>query len=214
MGAGDLELLDLIYDDDGSSDLPRLKVGDQASNAGVGQDCVYLATDGFISQPIGPDGNGACASAIVWTPGNDRLVISAADARYNSKAGSLAAGDRAVVSNCDAFLKLTQAANKIQLAATPESMEITLDAANNKVVLSTEHMSVTLDATANRMTLLWTDGAVTFGSVTLGISQTIPVQLEVASPGGAADIKLTPTGLGQVLIDAPGGLFVNGVQVT
>lgn len=153
MPAGDLEILDLLVADASEDDEPRVKVGDVASGAGVGQDCVFAAPCGFGGMPNPPDGNGSAGQAVCWTPSNDRIVIACADNRYNGKAGTLALGDSWCTSNCDAAFKLTQAANKIQLLALAQNMEITLDAQNQAIKLSLNGAQVYLDATTVQLVL-------------------------------------------------------------
>jgi hypothetical protein len=189
MGAGDLELLDLLYDA-GQDDEPRLKVGDQASGAGVGQDCAYLATDGFVSMPNGPDAAGGCATAVCWTPGDDRIVIACADGRYNGKAGTLGAGDRAIVSNCDAALLLQRAANKISLLALLQQLSITLDAGTNKITISTPNGGISLNPTG--IGLAWLPG----GGVNVEVNLTsTSLTLGFSGPGGASGIAMTAEGV-------------------
>jgi hypothetical protein len=210
MGAGDLELLDVSYTAD-SDDEARLKIGDNASNAGVGTDCAYLATDGFVSMPNPPDGNGS-ATCIAWTPGNDRFVLAAMDGRYNDKAGSLNPGDRAIVSNCAAYLKLSQSGNSISLAST--NTGVSCDGTGGKVTLYAGTLSVTLDGTGNKIIATWTDGAGTTATMALGPTTSIPISLSVTGPAGAASIYLSAILGGQINISAPGGVIVNGTPLT
>lgn len=225
MGAGDLEVLDLFTASD-SDDEPRLQVGDVTSGKGVGTDCAYLANDGFISQPNPPDGTGAAASAVVWTPGNDRFVIAAMDGRSNAKAGMLAAGDRAIVSNCDAAFKLTQAANTVQLLALLQSMEITLDASAGKLTLKVPSASIVIDANAQTVAVTAPNTTVTLGASgvfaqffaggvlsQLGCGATA-AQLVYDAPGASASVVCSPAAGGTVAVTtAPGQFLVNGVAV-
>jgi hypothetical protein len=152
MGAGDLELLDILITDD-DDDVPRLKVGDQFSGKGVGQDCAFLSPDGFIGLPNAPDGTGACAQALTLTMGNDRFVIASMDGRYAAKTGNLSPGDRAIVSNCDASLQLSQADNKIQLLAESQSMEVTLDASAQTVTAKVGSNEITVGTSSASMSV-------------------------------------------------------------
>ncbi len=211
MGAGDLEPLDLLYTAQGD-DEPRLKVGDQASGAGVGQDCAYLATDGFISLPNGPDGTGACATGICWTPGQDRIVIAASDGRYNDKAGTLAAGDRAIVSNCGAYFKLSCAGNAVGLFGPTAGCQV--NGGTNTVSLYTALGGLTINGSG--VGAAWEPG----GGVNVTMNLTSAgLVLAVSSPAGLCSITLGVNGaLALVAVPgaggSPSGVTVNGVPLT
>ena len=213
MGAGDLEPLDLLYTDASDDDEPRLKVGDQASGAGVGQDCAYLATDGFVSLPNPPDANGGCATGVCWTPGNDRIVIAASDSRYNGKAGTLAAGDRAIVSNCDAFFRLSQAGNSITLGSAGMSVE--LDGVAGKITASTALGGFQVGPSG--VGASWTPGGNIVASMNLTSAY---ASIAFGGPAGVCSIVLKADGSIAVLTvpgsgtpSSPSGVTINGVPL-
>jgi hypothetical protein len=203
MGAGDLELLDLTYVVS-SDDEPRLKVGDLATGDGVGQDCAYLCTDGFISFPNPPDSTGA-AQGIAWTPGNDRFIIACQDGRYNGKAGTVAPGDRAIVSKSDAALKLTQASNKIQLLALAQGLAVTVDATGNSVSAMTPKGGLSCGATGAQFLYASTPA---IGQVLL-----LPAAVVLSFNDGTSLCSVTLGPGGTVAIVAPGGVTINGTPV-
>ena len=209
MGAGDLEVLDILYVDGSEDDEPRLKVGDQTSAAGVGQDCIYLANDGFVSMPNAPDANGA-ATCIASTLGNDRVVLACADNRYNAKAGALAPGDRAIVSNCDAAMKLSKAANQIQLVAAAQGLQVTVDAAHQQIIASSPSGSFEIGPASIQAS--WSPGGGIAASLALASDG---ITLLFTGPGGASSVVLSDLSGGTVAITcAPGQFTVNGVPVT
>lgn len=207
----DFEPLDIVFTDASEDDEPRLKIGDAASGAGVGQDCQYLATDGFVSMPNPPDSNGA-ATGLSCTIGNDRVVIACMDGRYNGKAGTLAPGDRAIVTNADACLKLWRGSNKIQLLASAQGMEVTLDA-NAREVKATAGPT-TMDLTQTTATMAFQSGPVTAQA----FANATGIVLSFVGPGVFASLAVTSAGA--LIINtvpgaggSPSGVTINGVPL-
>jgi hypothetical protein len=209
MSGDDFELLDALYGvgDDGEA---RLQVGDATSGTGVGQDCMFLSTDGFIGLPNPPDalGNG---QVVAWTPGNDRLVVASLDGRYSGKAGTLVPGDRAIVSNCDSYFLLKQATDTITLASTGISLE--LNGPAGKITASTALGNVVLGP--NSVGAAWVPG----GGLNVALNlDSSGASLSCFSSAGLASIVLGSDG-SVVIIAVPGaggspsGVKVNGVAL-
>jgi hypothetical protein len=198
MSSGDIELLDILYSavDD---DQPQLKVGDAATGKGVGQNVSFLASDGFVSQPLAPDDTGAAAQGLVLTLGNDRFVIASIDGRYFGRAGSLSPGDRAIVSNCDACLLLSMAGNSVALQST--NMAVTLDGAGGHVTAQNGNTTMQLGATSGSMSV--SGGGSATASATNVVLQFGPVTLTVDATGVTIASTAGPT-----------VLRVNGFAVT
>jgi hypothetical protein len=209
MGAGDLEVLDILVTTDSDGE-PRLKVGDYASGQGVGQDCIFLAATGFVSQPNPPDGSGNCGTAIAWTPGDDRLVIAAIDNRYIAKAGGLSLGDCAIVSNCDAYLKLTQAGNTITLGALAQGLTLSVNAAAQSVGMATSKGALQIGPTG--IGANWLPG----GGINVAFNMTSTLaELSFAGPAGLAAIVLGVDGSVKITAlpgagGGPQGVTING----
>jgi hypothetical protein len=198
MSSGDVELLDILYSVANDNEA-RLQVGDLATGKGVGQDVAFLSADGFLGLP-NPPAAGAAGQAIVLTLGNDRFVIASLDGRFSAVLGTMAPGDRAIVSNCDARLKLSQAGNSIALSST--NMTVALDGAGGTVTASVGSTQVQLTTTSASMSLAG-GGSVTVGAaaVTLAVGGTTLV-VDVTG----VHITTAPP--------VPGALVINGTPVT
>lgn len=144
-----LELCDLIATRTENGEV-RVRVGNQASGEGWGSDVsVWSSGDGFLSSPAPPDANGNVALGVLLTIGNAKVVIASRDTRYQSKGGTLAAGDRAIVSNCDAALFLSQSSNTITIKSTGVSVEV--NGTTGEVKIANDSSIVTVNATTAKI---------------------------------------------------------------
>jgi len=104
---------------------PVVNIGEQTTGLGFGADTsVWGNGDGFVSVPNNPSAAGA-AQAIVTQDGHVKRATQTRDARWVTKAGTLEPGDRAIVSDSEAWIRLTRATNKIQIKSG--DMTVTLD---------------------------------------------------------------------------------------
>jgi hypothetical protein len=119
----------------------RVNIGDAPTGKGYGASIGYWGVDGFLSRPNAPT---AAGNAQGWyvTEGQSRRVIASRDTRFVGPFSGLGEGDRAIVSDCDAGLHLDRAANLIKLQSN-EAM-ITVDGANDKVVITKGLATITL----------------------------------------------------------------------
>lgn len=206
MSSGDVELLDILYSVANDNEA-RLQVGDLATGKGVGQDVAFLSADGFLGLP-NPPAAGAAGQAIVLTLGNDRFVIASLDGRYTAVLGTMAPGDRAIVSNCDARLKLSQAGNSIALSST--NMTVALDGAGGTVTASNGSTELQLTSTSASMSVA---GG---GSVTVDAAATVlrfGGVIMTLSAAGIAFVVPAVVGLPPGPVPVP-GFTINGVPVT
>ena len=93
----------------------RLKLGDSQTDEGARADAAWWGSDGFVSMPNEPDDRGAC-QALYVTEGNNSRCVATKDNRITGEYAQMVAGDRAIVSDCDAKLLLKKDANSITLA--------------------------------------------------------------------------------------------------
>jgi hypothetical protein len=141
----------------------RVNIGDTVTGAGWGSGVAVWGVDGLLSVPNAATGSGA-AQGLYLTQGNQRRVIASRDTRWAGPFGALAAGDRALVSDCDAGLMLDKSANTIRLASAGGAAVTTGPAST---VLTFGGCTVTLAALA--LTLEWAPsaGAPVASSITL-----------------------------------------------
>lgn len=187
---------------------PRLNLGDVNTGVGFAQSVpMFAAGDGFIGVPNGPDGGTGAPQALMMTQGLYRYAMAVRDPRLVGKVGALAEGDRAIVSNCDAGLLLTKAANKIQLLAVTQQMEVTVDAAAGTITLKVPNAFITVGA--GGIDAQFDNGEV-FAEFAMNNTN---AKLSWSAPGTGASISLTPAAGGSVAIEAPGGVTVNAVPL-
>lgn len=164
----------------------RLNLGDVASGTGFGSNVtLWGAGDHFIGIPVAATSTQG-TQALWTTTGNLRVAIATRDARWQAKQGNLAAGDAAIVSDCDAGLRLTQADNTIALASTQVS--VTVDGRSTGKV-ETKHGSDTLTFDATGLTA--TVGGFSGGSLAITSSSFVG---SVGGPSGAS-VSMTPVSL-------------------
>lgn len=127
-------IADIIRPDVDEDGVPVANVGEQSTGLGFGADTtVWGNGDGFISVPNPPSAAGA-AQAIVEQDGNVKRATQTRDQRWVTKAGTLAPGDRAVVTDADAWIKITKATGKIEIVAG--SMRVEMDPSNLAMTIS------------------------------------------------------------------------------
>lgn len=162
-----LEVVDvtLAETEDGK---PRVNVGDKQSGVGTGASVpLWGSGDGFVGVPNAPNSNGT-AQAVVLVEGNQQRVIAIRDYRTIDKAGTLAEGDRAIVSDSQAWLLLDKSADSIELRSLGEvagAMKVIVDGANNRIQLSVGTVTMTIDATGVDIT----GGVLKVGGVTVTV---------------------------------------------
>jgi len=196
----DIDIADLTLTVTESGEI-RVNVGDKATGKGFGAAVPLFGADGFVGAPNADDDAG-CAQAIQLTQGNLRLAFAPRDNRYSDKAGALQPGDRAIVSDCDARLKLSQSGNSIALFST--NMGLALDGAGGNINLSNGPTAVTVGSTG--FTISWSGSGVSLAvNITgLGIALSYTV--------GPVTSSIT-LGAGTVAIVAPNGVTVNGIPL-
>jgi hypothetical protein len=92
----------------------RVNLGDALSGDGYASEASMWGPDGFLSMPNDPSSEGAC-QALYIQDGNVNRVIGARDNRFATKASAMAAGDRLIVSDCDARIMLRKEPNQVAL---------------------------------------------------------------------------------------------------
>jgi hypothetical protein len=142
-----LEVVDvtLAESEDGQ---PRVNVGDTQSGVGTGAGIpVWGSGDGFVGIPNAPSSSGS-AQAVVFVEGNQQRVIAIRDYRTIGQAGALAEGDRAIVSDSQAWLLLTKSTDKIELRSLGASgtLKVEVDGDNDRVRLTVGFTTLTLSS--------------------------------------------------------------------
>lgn len=92
----------------------RLKIGNKATNEGYGDGVAMWGTDGFIARPNAPDARGAC-QVLALQDGNNYRCIGARDNRIADKVGTLAEGDRAIVTDAECRVIVKKATEAVTL---------------------------------------------------------------------------------------------------
>lgn len=110
---GDASVSDVMRSDVHAGEV-RLNLGDTATAEGYDTEIAQWGVDGFVSRPNDPDALGA-AQALYLFEGAEKRVIGTRDNRWASKAGELAAGDRAIVTNAAARVFLKRATNSVSI---------------------------------------------------------------------------------------------------
>lgn len=148
----DLEVVDLVLSlvEDGE---PRANIGEESTGLGFGSSTPIWAPDGFVGVPNAASG-GACAQGIVWQDGSAQRLIAARDNRWTDKAGTLDIGDRAVVSDSEAWFLLTRATDRLRLRSTGPAGEMLIDVNGQAgtMTLSVGVNSIEIAATGITMT--------------------------------------------------------------
>ncbi len=92
----------------------RLKIGNKATNEGYGDGVAAWGTDGFIARPNAPDSRGAC-QVLALQDGNNYRCIGARHNRIADKVGTLAEGDRAIVTDAECRVLVKKATEAVTL---------------------------------------------------------------------------------------------------
>jgi hypothetical protein len=161
-----LEVVDvtLAESEDGQ---PRVNVGDTQSGVGTGASIpLWGSGDGFVGVPNAPDGDGS-AQAVVLVEGHSQRVIAIRDNRFVQQAGTLAEGDRAIVTDSEAALFLDKSGDSIELRSVGGvgTLRVLVDGVNNRIRLSVGAVTLTVDATGVDVT----GGVLKVGGVTLTV---------------------------------------------
>ena len=164
----------------------RLKIGNKATNEGYGDGVAMWGTDGFIARPNAPDSRGAC-QVLALQDGNNYRCIGARDNRIADKVGTLAEGDRAIVTDAECRVLVKKATEAVTLYTAAQN-----GGASLMVTVSGED-----DGTIQ---LIHGGGAYV----------TVDKDKIVASVGGKASITLNGDGSIQIIgtyigLNAPGG---------
>jgi hypothetical protein len=95
----------------------RFAVGDSTDGSGIDHDVAPWGQDGFVSRPNDPDADGAPKVYYVFE-GQEKRALGVVDRRSSARAGELAPGDRAIVSNCNARFFLKKQSDALTLFTT------------------------------------------------------------------------------------------------
>jgi len=122
MQSGFISIADIVRADV-EGGIVRVTLGDSTDGSGIDREIAQWGLDGFISYPNDPDDEGA-AQALFLAEGQEKRILGTRDYRLAEKTADLEAGDRAIVSACDARFHLKRAANAIVLHAGDTTIEI------------------------------------------------------------------------------------------
>jgi hypothetical protein len=143
---------------------PRINIGEKTDGEGFGADTATWANgDGFLSVPNPPSSAG-CAQAVVLPEGNTQRAVATRDNRFSAAAGDLAPGDRAIVSDSAAYVKLTRADNKVEIVS--EDMSISVYGAGGTIEIVKGDYSITVSDSG--IALRYGVGVLPITSLTLG----------------------------------------------
>lgn len=141
MSDDDRTVADVLLSSTENSD-PRVNVGEHTDGEGFGADTALWANGtGFLAIPAPADASGA-AQVVVEQDGDVKRAVASRDNRYAGKAGTLVAGDAAIVTPGDAFAKFTSALAKILFQST--DMSIALDGASGSITIAKGPASITM----------------------------------------------------------------------
>jgi hypothetical protein len=98
-------------------------LGRTETGKGITRGVVYGSGPAFVSQPNDPSEDGACR-ALYMVEGQTVRVFAMSDNRFNSQAGTLANGDAAIVSDCDARFLLKREGNSVTLYTVNEKDDL------------------------------------------------------------------------------------------
>lgn len=133
---GSADILTSALDDSGEV---RLNLGDALTGEGISNDSSYWGIDGFVSRPNDATSTGA-AQALYMVDGHQKRVLASRDNRWITGYGQLAAGDRAIVSDCEAKFLLKKDRSAVTLYTTNEqddnnSMMVDVDGKNGIITI-------------------------------------------------------------------------------
>jgi hypothetical protein len=132
-----LERVDIMsteVDDDG---VVRAKLGDKAEdNLGITDGVALWPCGAFVSRPADPTAAPGACEALMCTEGSSRYAVNWRDNRMAAKAGALAPGDSAILSNSAARVLVKQGEAAVSLytesGLTGSSMIVELNGAGEK----------------------------------------------------------------------------------
>jgi hypothetical protein len=137
----------------------RCNIGDQATGTGFAAGAAMWGVDGFMSCPNQPT-TGGNAECIYMTEGQQRRILCTRDRRNLTNAGgALSPGDRAIVSAGEAWFRLTNASDRIQIRTMGPAGEMMID----------------MNATTGTITLSVAGGAVGIDIKTTEVNITAPL---------------------------------------
>lgn len=192
----------------------RLRVGDHASNTGLSDSEAMWSPDGFIGRPNAPDSRGAC-QVVALTDGNVRRVVGCRDNRFIDKVGTLAEGDRAIVTDGECRIMVKREDESVTLFTAAQSdgasMMVTMNGADDtiqvvhgggsyievkrdSIVLAAGSASLTLNADGS-IQLLGTNIGLNAPSGNIGI---VGPQGEIPPAPPMASILCGPSGMAGV----------------
>jgi hypothetical protein len=190
----------------------RVTVGDSSENLGTGAGLPLFAPAGFYGGVANPDSNGNCARCVVYSTGNDEVVLGILDDRelgWIDTFSGPARGprDRFIASyNKASRLELrATSADKIALLSTNQGVE--LDGAGQTLTLYIGRATITM--TPASITVQWTNGSTISTNVTLGAGG---ASLQTISLAGTTSV--TANAAGNVAIVSPLPVTINGVPLT
>ncbi len=182
----------------------RVNLGDVDRKTGYGVSTPVWGPDGYLARPNDPE-NGAC-QALYLTDGQNRRAVAFCDNRFAAQAGTLAPGDRMIVTNaaCRMFMKAATAHVGFYTEAKSEppvggkGMTVDLNGDDGKVVLRAGGCSITLDGQAGTITL-----------IAAGPSGTTTVTLDAVN-GFSVVAGIANIDAGNVTLGATGGTLRPG----
>lgn len=116
----------------------RVKVGDSSDGEGWGQGIEAWGPDGYVWRPNAASA-GSAARALYLTDGPIKRVVATADVRYLSRAGTMNAGDRAIITNSPARFKIVQSTDTVELysESSGNPVKVSVEGSGNKVTIRT-----------------------------------------------------------------------------
>ena len=158
-------------------------IGDSIDGDGWGANAAMWGPDGYIAVPNAASQGAACR-ALYLVDGNMKRVFACRDNRIASKAGALAPGDRAIV---------TDGAPRIRIVKQSEVVELYTENAGNpvQVVLDGPNDTILLEnAQATSVSISGDSTTVTAGSSTATVSANSGITAAV----GATELSISPSG--------------------
>jgi hypothetical protein len=130
-----LRILDVLLSTITNGEI-RLRVGDKASNTGLSDNESMWSPDGFIGRPNAPDSRGAC-QVVAITDGQERRIVGCRDNRFADKVGTLAEGDRAIVTDGECRIMVKRADESVTMFTAAQSdgasMMVTMNGADDTI---------------------------------------------------------------------------------
>ena len=189
----------------------RVNIGDAFTGKGFAADAPLWGLDGFVSRPNDPDADGA-AQVLYLVDGDNKRAFASRDNRWASKAGNLAPGDRAIVSNCDARMFVKKERNAVTLYTVNEkddghSMLVDLAGKDgNLIILNGSAQirmtkdSITLGVSGGGAIVIDKDGVQVLGAQAAINCSTVTIGLMGGAPPppGSSSACVGPTGMAAI----------------